>query len=351
MKPYALLLLLLWGSWRCQAQPTSAGAITLALDAKHTLRLLDSTEAATALLVDTIDHFFERVTAVEMSIQMKKPLQQGQNRDELLPAFQDYLQRDAATFSREEADFVLEVMREAWEICRALSPDLFPDTLLLIKIKGKPYGPSVYYTRQKAIIIPHDVLQLRRREDFLNTMFHELFHVYSRYHPHKRAQLYRRIGFEAIGMERLRLPSPLAQRILHNPDGVDFAQKITLTTPQGKTLHAVPIIYANHPGYTPQKRLFFTYLEFSLFEIAPADDGHWEVLTQSDGISSTLDMSKLPDFYRQIGDNTTYIIHPEEVIADNFALLMAVQKRPATLARLSEAGQQLVKDVEAILRH
>lgn len=349
MKNAILLLLLLLGLWRCQAQPAATTPLII-LDAKHAVRLLDSAQTASALLTDTIDHFFERVTAVEMSIQMKTPLQPGQTRADLLSEFKDYLRRDAASFTPDEMAFVADVVQEMWQTAQKAALDVFPDTLLLLKIKGKPYGPSVYYTRQNVIVIPQDVLRLRRRQDFLNTMYHELFHVYSRLNPDKRARLYRRIGFESIGMHRLELPQPLAERILHNPDGADFAQKITLKE-GNKITEAIPIIYANELGYTPQKRLFFAYLEFSLFEIIPQADGRWYVRTQEDGLSSTLDMQKLPDFYRQIGDNTTYIIHPDEVLADNFALLMASKKDPLALKRLSESGQKLVRDIETILRH
>lgn len=348
-KNILLSILLLLGLWRCQAQPAATTSL-ITLDEKHAVRLLDSAQTASALLSDTIDHFFERVTAVEMSIQMKKPLQPGQTRADLLPDFEDYLRRDAAAFTPDEMAFVADVVQEMWQTAQKAALDVFPDTLLLLKIKGKPYGPSVYYTRQNTIVIPQDVLRLRRRQDFLNTMYHELFHVYSRLRPDKRARLYRRIGFESIGMHRLELPQPLAERILHNPDGADFAQKITLKEGD-KITEAIPIIYANEPGYTPKKRLFFGYLEFGLFEIIPQADGRWYVRTREDGLSSTLDMQKLPDFYRQIGDNTTYIIHPDEVLADNFALLMASKKDPLALKRLSESGQKLVRDIEAILRH
>lgn len=351
MRKLFLFPFLLFGGWCCQSQPVTT-AITVTLDSKHTLRLLDSAQAASVLLVDTIDLFFERVTPVEMSIQMKQPLQSGLPRAELLAAFKEYLRRDVTSFTVEEAAFTVEVVREMFETCRSVAPDLFPDTLLLLKVAGKPYGPSVYYTRQNTIVIPQDVLQLRRRHDFLNTLYHELFHVYSRFQPVKRARLYRRIGFEAIGLERLRLPPALAERVLYNPDGVDFAQKITLKTVNGEHIYAVPIIYANHLGYSPKKHSFFAHVEFSLFEVKPLADGYWQVYTrEEDGFSSTLDMSQLPDFSRQIGDNTTYVIHPDEVLADNFSLLMMSKKSPATIARLSPAGQQLIKDIEAILRY
>jgi hypothetical protein len=35
-----------------------------------------------------------------------------------------------------------------------------------------------------------------------------------------------------------------------------------------------------------------------------------------------LEAGEVSGFYEQVGENTGYIIHPEEILADNFALLM-----------------------------
>lgn len=333
----------------CTAQP-AIPVHTLALDANHRLVLLDSTQAATTLLQDPVDHFFERVTASEMSIQMKVPLAEGQTRESMLPAFQQFLRRDVDTFSPEESAMVAEVMREVFLTCKDMDERIFPDSLLLIKTKANHYGRSVYYTRANTIVIPYDVLNPAMREAFRSTMYHELFHVYSRLHPEKRAQLYRLIGFEHIGLDQLILPDALAARVLFNPDGVDFGQKITLKTEDGKTINAIPVIYANNPGYKSGKRAFFGYVEFGLFQIEPTDSGRWKVITADDGFSSTLDLQKLPDFFRQIKDNTGYIIHPDEVLADNFSFLMLSQKDPSVTARFSPEGKKLIADIEAVIR-
>jgi hypothetical protein len=187
-------------------------------------------------------------------------------------------------------------------------------------------------------------------------MYHELFHVYSRLNAAKRAKLYQLIGFEKIGLEKLQLPPALAERVLYNPDGVDFAQKIALNTPspdgegRGGAIQAIPIIYANNVGAKAGQSQFFGYLEFNLFQILPNGDGTWKVVVKEDGFSSTLKMNELPDFYRQIKDNTGYIIHPDEVLADNFSFIMVEKNSPQYTAKFSAEGKKLLKDVEAILK-
>jgi hypothetical protein len=39
-----------------------------------------------------------------------------------------------------------------------------------------------------------------------------------------------------------------------------------------------------------------------------------------------VDVSNVSGFFEQIGKNTKYIIHPEEILADNFALLFLGNK-------------------------
>jgi hypothetical protein len=49
-------------------------------------------------------------------------------------------------------------------------------------------------------------------------------------------------------------------------------------------------------------------------------EGRWQAVTTP---QPTLWRSEdLPDYYRHIGRNTDYVIHPEETLADNFAHLI-----------------------------
>lgn len=349
MRSFSFVLLCLFFSVSCTAQK-SIQLQYLNLDEHHVLLMPDSADAAQTIVADKTDQFFERVTAAEMSIQMKQPLAAGQSRAALLPAFLDYLRRDMESFKPEESVQVAEVMQEVFNTCQAVAPEVFPDTVILLKTKGRHYGPSVYYTRENCIIVPSDVLAPEMRRQFTSTMYHELFHVYSRLNPGKRAQLYRLIGFETIGLENIRMPEALAARVLHNPDGVDFAQKITLDTGNGKTIDAIPVIYANHPGFTQDQEEFFGYVEFNLYQIEHTTKGNWNVLTKPDGYTSLLDLKNLPDFFRQIKDNTGYIIHPDEVLADNFGFLMQGKSNPKITARFSAEGKQLIENIEKVLK-
>ncbi len=311
--------------------------------------LLDSIAAAQAITTDRYDHYFELVTASEMSIQMKRPLNGSETRADLLPAYIDFLKTDVAGFDYAESKFVAEVMEKAFRTVQGVATNIFPDTLRLIKTKGTHYGDGVWYTRENDIIIPANELAGKKTNAFTTTIYHELFHVYSRLNPGKSAQLYKLIGFTGIGLDKLRLPANLSNRVLYNPDGVDFAQKITLTQADGSKMDAIPVIYSKHMGLQEGQNEFFGYVEFNLFPITANADGSWQVGVKEDGFSSPLQLDGLPDFFRQIKDNTGYIIHPDEVLADNFSFIMIRRNSPAYTQKFSAEGKKLLNDMEAIL--
>jgi len=342
-----LLVLVLSIATNCQSQPPLK---EVRLDAKHIVYLLDSTAASHAITYDKRDGYFEKVTLVEMSIQMRKELAATDTREKWLPGYIEFLKSDVADYSHAESKFTAEVIEKVFKTSQSFAPGVFPDTLLLIKTKGRHYGDGVWYTRENCIVIPANELGSRKTNPFTTTMYHELFHVYSRLQPKKSAQLYQLIGFEAIGYQNLRMPPQLSERILHNPDGVDFAQKITLKQSDGTVKQAVPVIYANKTGYRSGINEFFGYVEFNLFEINQNADSTWQILTKEDGFTSTLSLDSQPDFFAQIRDNTGYIIHPDEVLADNFSFVMVRQKSPAMTEKFSAAGKQLLTEIEKVLK-
>jgi hypothetical protein len=336
----------LLGTLACNAQQAT---LELHVGKGKVVLLLDSAAAAKSITYDKRDAFFDKVTIGEMSIQMKKAIQPGQSRDAMLQEYVSFLKGDVVSFDDADIKFLTGILEKMYRTVAEVNPAIFPDTLRLIKTKGRHYGDGVWYTRENCIVIPANELSTRKTNPFTATMYHELFHIYSRLNPEKSAALYKLIGFEPVGYTNLVLPSTLSERVLFNPDGVNFAQKIALMQEDKSVKHAVPIIYANHVGYKEGNNEFFGYLEFNLFEVVAQEGGKWMVKVGQDGFSSTLSIDSQPDFFRQIKDNTGYIIHPDEVLADNFSFIMQERNGAKVSLKFSPAGKQLLKDVEAIL--
>jgi hypothetical protein len=87
-----------------------------------------------------------------------------------------------------------------------------------------------------------------------------------------------------------------------------------------------------------------------LFQIEPTANNRYKVLVKEDGFSSVLNLESLTDFFKQIRDNTGYIIHPDEVLADNFSFIMVEKNGAKVSARFSPAGKQLLNDIAFILK-
>jgi len=330
---------------QCQRSAPSS-TLSFSLSAQHQVQVLDSLQAAKAIVQDTVEHYFQRVSALDMSIQMQRNYPPDTERAAILTDYRQFLQSDVADFSAKEIAFVQDVFKDAFRQMSQLPEAVFPANICLLKTKGRHYGNSVYYTRQHCIVIPANVLVERNASIFLETMLHEIFHIYSRYHPEQRQALYRLIGFEDIGtFSDVQLPPALAERYLLNPDGIDFAEAIELKLAVDSSVLAVPIIFANKPEFESSMPDFMSYLEFELFPVQQTAAGPFTVLAQADG-TSPLNMQELDDFYAQIGNNTDYIIHPDEILADNFVLLVLQNNSN----QLSEQGQDLLLEMERILR-
>lgn len=344
---YALPLLLALALLGCRPVPSQS---RLQLSAEHHVVFLDSLRAARAIIQDEAEGFFSKISPLDMAIQMGQPLPEDYQREDILAGYRAFLQRDVENFSEEEQELLRQAFRQAFALTEKLQPGLFPKDLRLIKTKGLHYGPSVYYTRENCIIIPENELETGDAEGLLQVMLHEAFHIYSRYQPGKREALYRIIGFEPLALP-LAFPDSLSQRLLLNPDGinVDYAIALNMTEDSLPAL-AIPLIVSGQAAYSPALPQFFAYLEFGLYPIRQEKEAYRVVAHR--GYRSPLPPpGQLPDFFEQIGDNTNYIIHPDEIMADNFTLLVLSKtgKDEFSLSNYSERGQEVLKEMELVL--
>lgn len=308
----------------------------------------DSTKSAELITTDNTDEIFSKMTVTDMAIQMKRNFNADYNDSDIVSEYLTFIQKDVTNFTPDEMEFASDIMKEANALCEKISPNIFPNTINLIKARSRNYGDGVYYTRENCIIIPANVLKEKKKDAFLSTMLHEIFHVYSRQNPEKRKALYELIGFQHINpAATVEIPEPLKSKILLNPDGTDFLYYINLQLTPDKTIKAIPIIYSPVNKYNPKKSEFFNYLQFELFEIQPMAKG-FVVQTKKDG-TSTLNMKEIPDFKRQIRDNTNYIIHPDEVLADNFSFLALAGKDAKRNDKFSNEGKNLLQQINTIL--
>jgi hypothetical protein len=187
-----------------------------------------------------------------------------------------------------------------------------PAQIELVKTSGHEEGQAAY-TRANAILLPPN--QIRSASEDL--LAHELFHVLSRQNPKLRKRLYRIVGFEQI--PDVALPGDLARLKLTNPDGVQSVMiRVRL---RDRSVPVMPILYSSATRVdNAQEGEFFDHLVFKLLPLREVE-GRYSA-QPSEGAVELLSPEEVTGFYEQIGRNTKYIIHPDEILADNFVHLL-----------------------------
>ena len=110
------------------------------------------------------------------------------------------------------------------------------------------------------------------------------------------------------------------------------------------TIDVVPILLSREPRYDAKKGGgLFDYMQFRLLAIeaeAKTNGDRWRAKLEN-GQPVLLDPKGLESFHEQIGRNTSYIIHPEEVLADNFMILIGGKRKVQTPRILDEMRKPL----------
>lgn len=344
---YFLFPLLLVFSIACRQKPAiPENTVTKTSQAPQTY-FLNLKEGQQAISKDHMEQFFKKINTRDISLQLGKDLS-ASSTDEALSTYKESLREGVLEFTKEEKELLVPVFQKAYDLCKAINPAIYPDSLKLLKTDGRHYGAFTYYTREKCIIIPK--LQLSeasiKSKGFLSTMLHEIFHIYSRLNPEKRKELYALIGFDYL--DEIEFPEVLKEKVLLNPDGLDLNVFMQLENQEGKSIKVIPVNYSKPVSFdNPSGDLFFSSLDFQLYEIQQKNTT-FKVTTQNDG-STTLSLEQLPDFFKQIGPNTDYIIHPDEILADNFSYLAFYRENNAYGEKFEAVGLELIKRIGAVM--
>lgn len=211
----------------------------------------------------------------------------------------------------------------------ALLPQL-DAPILLIKTSGQEEG-GAGYTRANAVMLPRVLADERELQRLLA---HEIFHIASRGHPDLKRALYRAIGFEECG--EVVLPPALAARKMTNPDAPANAHCIELQV-DGSNVWGMPILLSREERYDPAAGIeFFGYLTLSMLLVdRTAADAPRPL--ERDGAPALVPPNRVTGFLEQVGRNTEYIIHAEEILASNFEILVLGEQgapSPEVLERL-----------------
>jgi hypothetical protein len=271
-----------------KATPTDKSILWL--DSKHQVTLLDSAATAVALLADSSDSYFERVTLRDMQWQMRATTPDSQR------------------------------------------PGLFPASCQLARIRGLAYGPDAYFTRGDVIFIAPGVLATNDPDQLADILVHEVWHLISRASLYKaglagpdsyfpkpsslRDKTYAAVGFTRL-QGRLSLPAADSAELVLNPDATFNDWAIPLQAAGDTALrHYLPLLRLSATTQeTGPERSIANAVGIAYCPLSPTQAG-WQT-----SLAEARDLSSDPAFLFRTGGNTPYILHPEEIVAENMLLL------------------------------
>ena len=206
-----------------------------------------------------------------------------------------------------------------------------PPEVLLVNSDGRD-SANAPYTRRHAIVLPaQGVPENGDMESFV--LAHELFHVVSRRSPALATRLYALIGFEPCAA--LEWPEEWLPLRIGNPDA-PHDRHLMRTTLNGRALALMPVLVMRR-AELQRGESFFDVLDVRLLEVSAGESK--TVAVRRDGQPAWHAPADVPDYLTRLGGNTEYIFHPEETVADNFALLVTRRPvpNPGLLKRLGTA--------------
>jgi hypothetical protein len=220
-----------------------------------------------------------------------------------------------------------ERVAAAFASIRPKLTDLLPALeapILIIKTTGAEEGDTGY-TRGGAVVLPESAVAANSRTDLRRLLAHEIFHIVSRARPELRNALYETIGFHRCG--EVELPTELAVRKMTNPDAPVNEHCIRLRVDDAE-VWGMPVLLARQARYDRAAgRKFFDYLTFPLLLVERDGAAGSARILERDGAPKLVPIEQVSGYFEQVGRNTQYIIHAEEILASNFAQLALGETR------------------------
>lgn len=315
---------------RCMILTLCAVLILLALTATaegaFSYRFADREEAAELLLGNRA--YYENLSQSDLNYRMQKL-------DATLEELEAFAAEQTLDFTEAEKAAIDKAMQEVEEICRTrgyvLPPTegiVFAKTTMLEECGAGAYthGTQIYMGESYMNVAVSGVEDLE--QVFREVVIHELFHCLTRNHPDFRADMYGILGFTVVG-EDYDFPQAIRDVIISNPD-VEHHNSYAAFDIDGEQRDCAVIFTTTQPFEKPGDSFF----NGMVTGLVPVDD-----------LSTLYTSGDAANFREVFGNNTDYVIDPEETLADNFSytLLYDVDSRDYKTPEIIEAIDAYLK--------
>lgn len=192
------------------------------------------------------------------------------------------------------ADILIEIDQQFSDLGISVT---LPDEIVLVKTSGQEEGGANGYTRSNVIYLNQDSLSR-------DLLIHEIYHIISRFNPKIRSLAYATLGFKEC--------SPIEyfdSYQITNPDALYLSHSIRVTHADRE--HDVALIIRSEQDY--EGGSFFSYVNKRLLVLGTQENENGPEILRFDQVHG---------LFEQIGRNTAYNIHQEEVCAVHFSFLL-----------------------------
>ena len=245
----------------------------------------------------------------------------------------DFISQQVLEWHKDEEAKVLLIIDEIDEAIKVQKFNFtLPNDIYFIKTTTLEEGGANGYTRQNYIVINKEIL-IGPENALKQLILHELFHIISRNDADFRKDMYKIIGFEITNS--INYPSSIKDSRITNPDAPQTDSYITVRK-DGKPIDCMMVLYSDQ---SYNGGVFFKYLNVGFMELTGKDKK--EPLIKN-GKPVIYSMNDITGFFEQIGRNTQYILHPEEIMADNFVFAMNDRKKQPS-QKIIDAIQKRLK--------
>lgn len=250
-------------------------------------------------------------------------------------AFLRFLGRQARAWTGPEVNKVRGALEKLGPRLEELGVKL-PAKIQIIKSSGQEQFNEPY-TRRTALVLPAVFLARTPANVMSSTLANELFTLMTRNDPAMQAKLYALIGFKQTGEPSL--PRRWSDRQFTEPDFPRNDASVEVTF-QRRAVRVIPLLLSKDKLYDPRRTPDVT--KTIDLRLAVLDEQNPTALKLGTGDEPVfLDPRQVTGYPGQATANTTHNRHPQEVLADNFALLVLQRKVP---------NQKLLDDMAAVIK-